>query len=287
MKILFLGGNRFFGKEVLSRLLKNKKNKIYLVNRTKKRYRKKNLIQIIIDRKKLNKIEPQLINQKFDVVFDNIGYELKDVKMLEKILKNKVRHYIFTSSVMTYLNLAQNFEVNERDWFRKKSKNNMNKYYRLDEIDYAKKKEKIENYLINKSKLNYTILRIHNVIGKDDFSFKSEKLFNYNWHKYREKYFSKNDYIQFCFKDDLVKIIYNLISRKNNKKNIFNVSNNKIRIKDFYEKIKFRKYRYSKKIWDDKNFPLPTNIFMNSEKIEKFLKFRFTKISSVINSLTK
>ena len=110
MKILFLGGNRFFGKEVLSKLLKNKKNKIYLINRTKKRYRKKNLIQIIFDRKKLNKIEPQLINQKFDVVFDNIGYELQDVKMIEKILKNKVKHYIFTSSVMTYFDLAQNFE---------------------------------------------------------------------------------------------------------------------------------------------------------------------------------
>ena len=143
MKILFLRAIDFLEKEVLSELLKNKKNKIYLVNRTKRDI-EKNLIQIIIDRKKLNKIEPQLLNQKFDVVFDNIGYELKDVKMLEKILKNKVRHYIFTSSVMTYLNLAQNFEVNERDWFRKKSKNNMNKYYRLDEIDYAKKKKKLK-----------------------------------------------------------------------------------------------------------------------------------------------
>ena len=42
-----------------------------------------------------------------------------------------------------------------------------------------------------------------------------------------------------------------------------------------------------KKILDNKNFPLPTNIFMNSKKIEKFLNFRFTKISNVINSLTK
>jgi len=287
MKILFLGGNRFFGKEVLFKLLRNNKNKIYLVNRTKKNYKKKNLIQIVIDRKKLNQIKYQLVNQKFDVVFDNIGYELKDVKMLEKILKNNVKHYIFTSSIMTYLNLSQNFEVKEGDWFRKKSKNNMNKYYRLDEIDYAKKKEKIENYLIDKSNLNYTILRIHNVIGKDDFSLKSEKLFNYNWHKYNKKYFNINDCIQFCFKDDLVKIIYKLILKKNNRKNIFNISNNKIRIKDFYEKIKSKKYRFNKKFLNNQNFPLPVNIFMNSEKIEKFLKFRFTKVSSIINRLSK
>ena len=123
----------------------------------------------------------------------------------------------------------------------------MNKYYRLDEIDYAKKKKKIENYLIYKSKLNYTILRIHNVIGENDFSLKFEKLFNYNWHKYNKKFFNKNDYIQFCFKDDLVKIIYKLISRKNNRKNIFNVSNDKILIKDFYKQIKNKNINIIKK----------------------------------------
>ena len=157
----------------------------------------------------------------------------------------------------------------------------------MDEIDYAKKKKKIENYLIYKKKLNYTILRIHNVIGENDFSLKSEKLFNYNYYKYNKKFFNKNDYIQFCFKDDLVKIIYKLISRKNNRKNIFNVSNDKILIKDFYKKIKNKKYKYNKKILDNKNFKLAVNIFMNSKKIEKFLKFRFTKMSNVINRLVK
>ena len=85
-----------------------------------------------------------MINQKFDVVFDNIGYELQDVKMIEKILKNKVKHYIFTSSVMTYFDLAQNFEVNERDWFRKKSTNNMKNIIVWMKLIMLKKKKKLK-----------------------------------------------------------------------------------------------------------------------------------------------
>ena len=54
-----------------------------------------------------------MINQKFDVVFDNIGYELQDVKMIEKILKNKTNILNVKVQVMTYFDLAQNFEVNE------------------------------------------------------------------------------------------------------------------------------------------------------------------------------
>ena len=142
MKILVLGGNRFFGKSVLLKLLQNKKNHIFLINRTKSKFKEENITQINVDRKQINRIKAEFKKITFDVVFDNIAYQLKDVKNLEKIFKGKIKHYIFTSSVMTYLNLAQNFEVKEGDWFKKKKKNNMNKYYRLDEIDYAKKKRK-------------------------------------------------------------------------------------------------------------------------------------------------
>ena len=288
MKILFLGGNRFFGKDVLLRLLKNKKNQIYLINRTRKNYRKNNLIQITIDRKKLIKIKSQLRKYKFDVVFDNIAYKLEDIKKMEQILKNKVKHYIFTSTVMTYFNLSQSFEVNEKDWFKKKSKNKINKFYYQEEIKYAKNKEKIEKYLINNSRFNYTILRIHNVIGKNDFSLKSEKLFNYNWKKFGKKFLKIDNYIQFCYKEDLINIISRLILKKNFKNNIFNVCNNKININEFYKKIKNKKYKYNyKKNIYNKNFPLPINILMNSSKIEKYLKFKFTKVDKIINKLTK
>ena len=44
MKILFFGGNRYFGKTILNLLSRNKKNLIYLVNRAnKKNFLKKNI----------------------------------------------------------------------------------------------------------------------------------------------------------------------------------------------------------------------------------------------------
>ena len=61
MNILFLGGNRYFGKKILSQLLKSK-HKIYLVNRDSKKYKhkNKNLIHIKTDRNNLKKMEIRL-----------------------------------------------------------------------------------------------------------------------------------------------------------------------------------------------------------------------------------
>ena len=42
--------------------------------------------------------------------------------------------------------------------------------YKDHEIIYAKNKRKIENYLIKNKKIQYIILRIHNVVGEFDFS---------------------------------------------------------------------------------------------------------------------
>ena len=43
MNILFLGGSRYFGKAVLDKILKEKKNFVFLVNRNSKKinYKKK------------------------------------------------------------------------------------------------------------------------------------------------------------------------------------------------------------------------------------------------------
>ena len=285
MKILVLGGNRFFGKSVLLKLLQNKKNHIFLINRTKSKFKEKNITQINVDRKQINRIKAEFKKITFDVVFDNIAYQLKDVKNLEKIFKGKIKHYIFTSSVMTYLNLNQNCEVTEKDWFKKKSIRNMKNIYFSKEINYAKNKEKIEKYLINKSKLNYTILRIHNVIGNDDFSSKTKKLFSFNLENLGKNILSQPNYIQFCFKEDLIKIIIKIINKKKHTKNSFNVGNHKINLNNFFAKLKKKNFKKDRIIKDKKIFPLPINILLDSAKIEKYLNFKFTSINKVIEKI--
>ena len=59
--VLFLGGNRYFGRLVLHKLLKKNYN-IYLINRNskKEKIQNKNLIHICCDRGKLDKIKKRL-----------------------------------------------------------------------------------------------------------------------------------------------------------------------------------------------------------------------------------
>ena len=102
VNILFLGGNRFFGKALLKNL-SSSKVKIYLINRgNKKNISNKNIHFIKSDRNDFNKLSKSLDGIYFDVVLDNIAYKKNSVAKLLKILKNNFSLYILTSSVMTY-----------------------------------------------------------------------------------------------------------------------------------------------------------------------------------------
>ena len=101
MKILFFGGNRYFGRTILNLLSRNKKNLIYLVNRAnKKNFLKKNIKLLKVDRTNFNDLKKKISGMQFDVVFDNIAYKKKDVNNLFKILKNNYKKYIFSSTVL-------------------------------------------------------------------------------------------------------------------------------------------------------------------------------------------
>ena len=289
MNILILGGNRNFGKLVLNELLK-KNNIIYLVNRNSKReiYKSKKIKHICCDRKNLYQFKNQFKNIKFDYVFDNIAYNLKDVQELHKLLAGKIKHYIFTSSVITYLNLNDNHEAKELEWNKGKitKKRISEKKYKEIDINYAKNKHKIEKYLINSKKINSTILRVPNVIGKPDFSKKTERLIAFQFDNYN-KNLKGDNFIQFIYKPDLVKVIIKIIEKKVKDSQIYNVANRKIRIKDFYKRIsklkKFSKKKYLPYVSDE--FPMPLNSLINCDKIKKNMNINFTSIDKVINSI--
>tara|TARA_B110001452_G_C15135260_1_gene395388 strand:- start:26 stop:895 length:870 start_codon:yes stop_codon:yes gene_type:complete len=286
MNLLFLGGNRYFGKAVLTRLLKKNFN-IYLVNRNTKKeiIKHQNLVHISCDRKELTKYEDILKNVTFDHVVDNIAYNLEDVKYLFKILNNKIKHYIFTSSSITYLGLNDKVEVKEKDWPKGRINKSMIKKYNKKDIRYALNKRKIEKFLIGNKKINSTILRFPNVVGKNDFSNKTQKLLDYPFGKINNPDISEDDYIQFIFKEDLVKAIIKVIEIKLKKTDTFNIANEKIKIKDFYKKLyNHRKLLFKKKKFLlYRKFPLPVNSLLNCKKIEKKINIKFSSINKILN----
>lgn len=289
MKILILGGNRNFGKIVLEDLLK-KNHTIYLVNRNtkKKNITHKNLKHICCDRKELKKYLHFFKNINFDFIFDNIAYKLNDVKKLHILLKNKFNHYIFTSSIITYLNSNNKVEVKEKDWSKGKISNEWirEKNYKKIDLNYARNKRNIEKYLISNKKINFTIMRVPNVIGKDDFSKKTQRLLAYPFFKKKNK-IKGSDYLQFIYKPDLVKIIVKIIHKKQNARQIFNVANKKIKVEDFFQKIKnhknFPKKKYKKYVNFD--FPMPTNSLLNCDLVTKKFSFKFTSVNKIIKTI--
>lgn len=289
MNILFLGGNRYFGKEILIKLLE-KNHKVLLINRGSRGnlIKHKNLIFIKSDRKKIKNFENFYKNIYFDVIFDNIAYKLEDVKSFLKVFNKKFNRYIFTSSAITYLSMHRFRDAKESDWKYGKINNEMKKSFSEFELFYAKNKRKIEKFLLKKKNIQTTILRIPAVIGENDFSKKTKKLLNFNYNEDKKNNFSKFDKFQYVFKDDLVKICLKLIETKNLKTNSFNIANKKIQIEKFYNKL--RKVK-RKTININKNvnepFPIPVNSFIASGKIKKELNFRFSSVDKVIKSLIK
>ncbi len=293
MNILFLGGNRFFGKKLLKKISKEKKYKIFIINRGNRKIEKDilgklNVKLIKCDRKDETKLRRKLKNLKFDVIFDNCAYHLNDIKILINLIyKNCNPTYIFSSTVMSYLNIyLKKKRLDENDWYKAKSTRNMIKIYKTQELKYAKNKRKIENFLIKNKKIKYIILRIHNVIGKFDFSNKTFKLFNTNFDQLKNYNFNEEDLLQFTYDEDLVKILYKFFNREQSHSDIYNICNDPIKVKHFLRK-KDKLLKNKTKNIDDKKFPFPRNVIMANHKIKKKLNFKFTPTNKIIYRISK
>ena len=289
MNILLLGGNRFFGKKLLKKLSTCKTINIYVLNRGNKKIetnilKKKNVIFLRCDRK--NKVEMKKIlqNIRFDLIFDNCAYEVNDVKNLLQIVNNKNVVYLFSSTVMSYLNLYLKETLHERRWHAGSSTRKMKGIYMDHELNYAKNKRKIEKFLIKNKKIKYIILRIHNVIGIDDFSKKTFKLFMSSIAQAKKYNINEYDNFQFTYDQDLIKIIYQLIISYPKKSNVFNICNDPINVKQFY-RLKNRYFQKKLVIINDEKFPLPKNVIMDNTKIKNKLNFNFTPITKIVKKM--
>ena len=168
------------------------------------------ILYIQCDRKDIRDYKEIYENVFFEVIFDNIAYRLDDVKILLNTFKDNFNRYIFTSSSITYLNMHRNRAAKESDWKNGKVDNEMKKTFSKYQLSYANNKKAIEKFLFLNTKIKKTILRIPAVIGTNDFSDKTSKMLNYNYLKYKESHFSKNDKVQYIFKDDLIKNLYKI-----------------------------------------------------------------------------
>tara|TARA_Y100000591_G_scaffold327492_1_gene352102 strand:- start:1450 stop:2280 length:831 start_codon:yes stop_codon:yes gene_type:complete len=276
MNLLFLGGKRFLGNKIVNKLINNKKYNIDIVYRNKKPVIKnKNKVNFIkCERNELNEIIEKLNKNKYEIIFDNNCYTFDNFKKILKGIKYKSFIYIFTSSIMTYIHDKKSkaiFNQNEINKFSNETKK------------YIREKSKIEKYL-KRSKLRFIIFRLHNLIGENDHSTKTNFLFRLSKKDLKKFKIKESDKIQFALVDDVVKIIYkNIISInfKKFKNKLVSIANKPVALSKIIFLNKNRKNK-SKKIFKFNEFPIPLNFII--KKKERKSQFH-SSLKQIINKI--
>jgi nucleoside-diphosphate-sugar epimerase len=102
MKILVIGGNRYFGKSLVQRLL-NKGHQVTLLNRGNRQDDfGAQVKRIHCDRRDEEALARELHQESFDLVYDQVCYDLLEASAACEVFNGRVGRYIFTSTQSVY-----------------------------------------------------------------------------------------------------------------------------------------------------------------------------------------
>ena len=163
-KALVIGGNGFFGKDIVRNLLKNG-HEVTLLNRGSRQDNfGEDVTRIKCDRNDHQLLEDSLNGKFFDVVFDQICFEYEKAKKLCEILEDKAKKIVFTSTVSVY---DYGGNINE-DIF------NPSDYHFQKEVsvndDYGEAKRQAEYAFSKFWKGDLVIIRLPIVLGTYDYT---------------------------------------------------------------------------------------------------------------------
>lgn len=102
MKILVLGGTRFFGKKLVELCIEDG-HEITILTRGLSTNPFDNLVKhLIVDRNDTEALTHVLNDLTWDIVYDNICYSSNEARDLVEILRGKTKKLVFTSTLATY-----------------------------------------------------------------------------------------------------------------------------------------------------------------------------------------
>lgn len=170
MEILVLGGTRFFGKVLVTKLIDRGHN-VTIATRglTKDDYG--NMVnRIVIDRENKDSIESALKGKSFDVIYDNICYSPNAAYILCDIIKDKTEKYIVVSSSAVY---DFNRNIKEEDF---DPKQHIIRYGERDDFSYDEGKRQTEAVIYQNYSVPTISVRFPVVISEDDYT---KRLYSY------------------------------------------------------------------------------------------------------------
>lgn len=163
-RVLVIGGNRFFGKRLVARLLADG-HKVTLLNRGQATDDfGEHVERIRLDRKTLTKETTELRGRSWDVVYDQVCYDAPEAEAACGAFGGKVGHYVFTSSQSVYdggCDLAEStFDPRTHDYASRVNRDQ----------DYSEAKRQAEAAFFQKATVPVTAVRFPIVLGPDDYT---------------------------------------------------------------------------------------------------------------------
>jgi nucleoside-diphosphate-sugar epimerase len=189
MRVLIIGGTRYFGKLIVKNFLERGDTVSVLSRGNSRPDFWDHIEHIEADRSDATQMSEVLTDWEFDLVIDNIAFDKSDVKIAVETLRGKIGKYVVTSSVSTYGGIGHS----ATPWQPVTSQNRHLHYFvapdapvplQEDSIDlsnvawqvdpdrnpYADHKRQIERFLSETTDFPFTVLRAPIVIGPEEYA---------------------------------------------------------------------------------------------------------------------
>ncbi|MBC6297740.1 SDR family oxidoreductase [Listeria sp. FSL L7-1517] len=164
MKILVLGGTRFFGKKLVERLVAARHDvTIGTRGKTTDNFGDE-VKRVVLNRESRDDLF-QLAKEDWDVIYDNICFSPQEALYAVDAFKGKVKRYIYTSSLSVYS--QKGYALVEEDFNPKQ--------YEIvsgdkEDFDYGEGKRLAEAVFFQKASFPVVAVRFPIVLGMDDYT---------------------------------------------------------------------------------------------------------------------
>lgn len=218
MEILILGGTEFVSCALAKKLI-SKNYTVDIFTRGLKSITYKGIRNHFIgNRNNIKDIYNSLYNKEYDVIFDISGYFKEDVENIFKaISKNKLRHYIFCSTIAVY--------KKTKDVITEKAVCGENDEW---DLSYASNKKKAEDYLrklYKENTLPITIFRPTYIYGEGNNVYREAFIFDRIIYEKPIFITDNNTMVNFIHVNDLVNVFESSIHSKTCIGKTYNVAN--------------------------------------------------------------
>ncbi|PFO82676.1 NAD-dependent epimerase/dehydratase family protein [Bacillus cereus] len=163
-KMLIFGGTRFFGKRLVESLLEAGHDVTIATRGLTVDPFGSTVKRAVVDREDEGQLQKILEGESYDVVYDNLCYSPNAAKIICKVLHNKVKRYIVTSSMAVY---EPSLSLKESDF---NPYEYPIVYGERKDFSYSEGKRLVESVLFQHATFPVIAVRFPVVIGENDYT---------------------------------------------------------------------------------------------------------------------